>query len=509
MDPREATPDRPTTLTAAPAPAVVVEPPAPVPFDDVRGFLEVVEAAGELRRLDGADWDLEIGALTEWANEQRGPALLFDHIPGYPAGYRVLSNVWGSLRRTALTLGLPQDYSGVELVNGWRQRLRTMTPLPPRLVEGGPVLENQVRGDDVDLARFPAPRWHEEDGGRYLATGCAVITRDPDTGWINAGTYRGMIHGRNLIGVKVNKGKHGRIHLDKALARGEPCPVAIALGFDPSMWAATASQVVPNGVSEYEFTGWLRGRPVDVVQGPVSGLPIPATAEIVLEGELLPGQAFPELCEGPFGEWMGYYADTTTGVVPVMRVDGVCFRDDPILLGAPPLKPPGTEQFAIHLTASAVWDEVERAGIPDVRGVWILSSGWGPLVLVVAIRQRYAGHARQAGLVATGCRSGAYGGRLTIVVDDDVDITNAEEVLWAVATRCRVERDIDVVRGVWQTPADPMLTDDERNAEENVAARAIIDACRPYRQLRDFPKVCSFSPEYRRQMLAKWGDALR
>jgi 4-hydroxy-3-polyprenylbenzoate decarboxylase len=510
MEPREMVPGLGTAITSERGAAAAVDlPPAPVPFDDVRGFVEVVEAAGELRRLDGADWDLEIGALTELVNEQRGPALLFDHIKGYPAGYRVLSNVWGSLRRTALTLGFPQDADGVALVNGWRQRLKRMTPLPPRMVARGPVLENRVQGADVDLERFPAPRWHELDGGRYIATGCAVITRDPDTGWINAGTYRGMIHDRNLVGVKVNKGKHGRIHLDKALARGEPCPVAIVLGFDPSMWAATASQVVPDGVSEYEFSGWLRGRPIDVLPGPLTGLPIPATAEIVLEGELLPGQSFPDLTEGPFGEWMGYYADTTTGVVPVMRVDEVSFRNDPILLGAPPLKPPGTEQFAIHLTASAVWDEVERAGIPDVRGVWILASGWGPLVLVVAIRQRYAGHARQAGLVATGCRSGAYGGRLTIVVDDDVDITNAEEVLWAVATRCRVERDIDIVRGVWQTPADPTLTDEERNAEENTAARAIIDACRPYRQLHDFAKVCSFPPAYRRQILDKWGDALR
>jgi 4-hydroxy-3-polyprenylbenzoate decarboxylase len=332
-----------------------------------------------------------------------------------------------------------------------------------------------------------------------------VITRDPDEGWVNVGTYRGMVHGPNLVGVKVNKGKHGRIHLEKSLARGEPCPVAIALGFDPSYWAATASQVVPHGMSEYAFSGWLRGGPIDVVTGPLSGLPLPATAEIVLEGELLPGQQFPDLTEGPFGEWMGYYADTTTGMVPVMRVDAIHHRDDPILLGAPPLKPPGTEQFAIPLTAAAVWDEVERAGVPDVRGVWILSSGWGPLVLVVAIHQRYAGHAKQAGLVATGCRSGAYGGRLTIVVDDDVDITNAEEVLWAVATRCRVERDIDIVRGLWQTPADPMLTDDERDHEENIASRAIIDACRPYRQLHTFPQVCSFSPEYRRQVAEKWG----
>src|SRR5690606_19677464 len=115
---------------------------------------------------------------------------------------------------------------------------------------------NQVRGAEVDLLRFPAVRWHELDGGRYLGTGCAVITRDPEEGWVNLGTYRGMVHGPNLIGVKVNKGKHGRLHLEKTLARGEPCPVAIALGYDPSLWAGTSSQFVPHGMSEYEFAGW-------------------------------------------------------------------------------------------------------------------------------------------------------------------------------------------------------------------------------------------------------------
>jgi UbiD family decarboxylase len=480
--------------------------PAEYAYDDLRGFIAEVERIGELKRIDGAHWDLEIGGLTELYAERRGPALLFDDIPGYPRGYRVLSNAFSSYNRTALAFHLPLGRGGLELLNLWRQRLRRAGALPPREVSDGPLFERSFEGAAVDLYCLPTPRWHDLDGGRYLGTADAVITRDPEDGWVNVGTYRGMIHDRNHLGVKVNKGKHGRIHLDKWHAQGEACPMAIAFGFAPSLWVGVSNIFVPWGVSEYEFAGWLRGRPVEVVRGPLTGLPLPATAEVVVEGRILPPDQVPYAYqEGPFGEWLGYYADTTTNVVPVMEVQALFHRKDPILLGAPPLKPPAPWHFALAMGAAGVWDELERAGVPDVKGVWMHASNWGPLFLVVAIKQRYAGHARQAGLVATGCRTGAYGGRFTVVVDDDVDITNLEEVVWAMATRCRVEQDIDIVRGVWQTPGDPLLTEDERVHEENTAARAIIDACRPYRHIKEFPPVNAISPALRKQLVEKWG----
>ena len=153
-------------------------------FDDLRGFIAAAEALGELQRLDGAHWDLEIGALTEIQAERRGPALLFDRIADAPPGYRVLSNGFATARRTALALNLPLDLGPVELANagGPPEGVRQ---IPPVEVADAPVLQNVRRGADIDLGQFPTPRWHEKDGGRYLATGCAVIVRDPDEGWVN------------------------------------------------------------------------------------------------------------------------------------------------------------------------------------------------------------------------------------------------------------------------------------------------------------------------------------
>ncbi|HLH23076.1 MAG TPA: UbiD family decarboxylase [Chloroflexota bacterium] len=471
-------------------------------FDDLRGFIAAAEALGELQRLDGAHWDLEIGALTEIQAERRGPALLFDRIADYPPGYRVLANGFATARRTALALNLPLDLGPVELANCWRTRLKEFHKVPPVEVSAAPVLQNVRRGRDVDLGQFPTPRWHEKDGGRYLATGCAVVVRDPDEGWVNLGTYRGQVQGPDRLSLLIVQGKHARIMLNKYHARGEPCPVAVSLGHDPALFAA-ATLPVPWGVSEYDFVGWLKGAPVPITRGPYTDLPIPATAEIVLEGEIPP--LTEESCdEGPFGEWPGYYAGIhkrEQAVVPVLRVHTVLHRDAPIILGSPPLKPPRPYAFAFPRTVPLVWDELERAGCTGITGVWQLATYFG-LFLVVRIQQQYAGHAKQVGLAATCVRSAAYAGKWVVVVDDDIDIANPGEVFWAMGTRCNVDN-VDVVRGVWTSPADPALPDEVRATGNPVSSRIIVDACRPYG--KPFPAANVFDTAYKQQIAAKWG----
>jgi len=195
--------------------------------NDLRAFAAQLEEAGDLRTISGADWNLEIGALAEIAAEQNGPALLFDDIKGYPSGFRVLSNIFAGQKRTAMTLGLPSDLSGIALLNAWRAKLRDFQPIAPITVNSGPVLDNMMEADEIDLERFPTPLWHEKDGGRYIGTGDAVITRDPDSGAVNVGTYRCMIQGKNRISVKMNKGKHGRLAMQKYHAMGKACPIAV------------------------------------------------------------------------------------------------------------------------------------------------------------------------------------------------------------------------------------------------------------------------------------------
>jgi 4-hydroxy-3-polyprenylbenzoate decarboxylase len=471
--------------------------------NDLRVFIDQLDELGEVKTFKGADWNLEIGALTEIIADQNGPALLFDEIKDYPRGFRVLANVLQAQKRAALTLGLPSELSGVALLNAWRNKLRDFKPMPPKKVAYGPVLEHVIEGDAVDLAAFPTPLWHEKDGGRYIGTGDAVITRDPESGAVNLGTYRCMIQGKNRISIKMNKGKHGRLAMQKYHAMGKPCPVAVSLGHVPQLFMAALSPL-PVGVDEYDFAGWLCDAPIEVIECADSGLPIPAFGEIVLEGEVPPYKDGEPPKEGPFGEWPGYYADTTVGEVPVMEVKRIYHRSDPIMLGAPPLKPPNNF-LALPLGAAALWDQLEKAGIPEIRGVWgyVYGSQTGPFT-VIAIRQAYAGHAKQALLVASGARAGAYGGKFVVAVDDDVDITNPSDVIWAVSTRCNAREGIDLVKNVWTSPADPAIPPNERSAKGYTSDRVLIDACRPYRWMDEFPEVNCFPPEIKERYRKKW-----
>jgi 4-hydroxy-3-polyprenylbenzoate decarboxylase len=358
---------------------------------------------------------------------------------------------------------------------------------------------------DVNLWKFPAPRWHELDGGRYIGTGAGVITRDPETGVVNIGAYRCMIQSNNTMSVKPNKGKHGRIHMEKYHAEGKSCPVVVSLGQDPTLLLA-AGLAPPFTVSEYDFAGWVRGRPVPVVQGEFTGLPIPADAEIVAEGEIPPPGDVEWPREGPFGEWLGYFTPGTIGEVPLMHVKAIYYRRDPILLGLPPLKPPAPFPYALPVGCGIVWDQLEKAGIPGVKGVWsfVGGGGAGGPFLVVAIKQLYSGHGKQTAMVAASCRGGALGGKFVVVVDDDVDITNPGEVIWAIATRCDVGRGTDIVKGVWTTRSDPSLSPAQRVSRNYSSDRIIIDGCRPYEWKEEFPPVNAFSPEYKRDVLERW-----
>lgn len=213
------------------APQPIGTTTGPRSYEDLREWLTIVDSIGELKKLHGAHWKLEIGTLAELiARERQGtiPALLFDRIPEYPTGFRILFGQYCSFRRLALTLGLPLECAGLELVDQFRKKLSSLKPIPPRIVETGPVLENRLAGADIDLCKFPAPFIHELDGGRFIGTACAAITRDPDENWTNLGTYRAMVHERNSMGLFTSSvSKHARVHMEKYFRQGKPCPVVV------------------------------------------------------------------------------------------------------------------------------------------------------------------------------------------------------------------------------------------------------------------------------------------
>lgn len=470
-------------------------------YRDLRDWLRKVEEAGQLVKIEGADWKTDIGLATEVLRSYKdAPAGLFDRIEGYPPGYRVLVNAFGDFWRIAFTLGLPLSRDVRELLQLWRNKVKTLEPLSPKYVDDGPVMENVHMGDEVNILEFPAPIWHELDGGRYIGTGSMSITKDPDSNWVNLGTYRVMVHDEKHVGFYISPGKHGRIHRDKYFSRGQPCPAVVVCGEHPLLFAASGAEV-PYGLSEYDWAGGVRGEPFEVIRGRITGLPIPADAEIALEGYAHPGDM---RMEGPFGEFTGYYASSARPE-PVMEVKAVYHRDDPIIIGRPPGKPPFEDaKMDAFMKSALLWDYLEKAGVPDVTGVWGHLAGAVRMLWSVSIKQRYPGHARQAGHVAAQCHGGAYLGRYVVVVDDDIDVTNLDEVIWAVCTRSDPERSIDIIRRAWSGPLDPALPPGEKHFN----SRAVIDACRPFEWRNNFPLVCASSPDRFKEGMAKWSKAL-
>jgi 4-hydroxy-3-polyprenylbenzoate decarboxylase len=468
-------------------------------YKDLREWLEIVGEIGELRILEGADWNLEIGTLTVLVSKGKAesPALLFDRVKDHPKGYRVLVGLFESLRRSALTCNLPLDLDRSGFIQAWRERLMKSTVIPPVIVSSGPILENVYEGNDIDMWKFPSPFWHEGDGGRYIGTGDIVITRDPEEGWINMGAYRVMVHDRDRIAIWMSPGKHGCMHRTKYFAQGKPCPVVVCFGQDPLLHMI-ASRPIPAGQSELDYVGGIKGEAVEVIRGEITGLPIPANAEIAVEAEILPDEG---RLEGPFGEYTGYYASGGR-IDPVVKVRRLYHRNNPILTGAPPFRPTGRSDEPYELIRSAyIQDQLEKAGVPDVKDV---ANYYGPFFTVVSIRQRYPGHARQAGLVASQCRGGVYMNRFVVVVDDDIDVSSINDVLWAMCTRVDPVRSLEIIRRAWSGSLDPAIPKDQTG----FSSRLIIDACRPFEWIEQFPPAIEVSQHLKEAAIKKWKTQL-
>jgi UbiD family decarboxylase len=462
----------------------------------LRTWLEAVDELGELRVVRGASWQEDIGAVTELLDVEEGsPAVLFDEIRGYPAGHRLLVNANGTPRRQAVTLGIedPASAGHERLLDFWRGAVARLEPVEPTRVDGGPVLAAHAS----NLEELPAPVWHPKDDGRYLGTACVVALRDPDGGWVNYGTYRQQLLAPDELGLYITVGHHGRTILERYAERGERCPVASVLGGDPLLFMAACAEGIPYGTSELAWAGGLRGRQVEVVEGPVTGLPVPADAEIVVEGFVEPG-AMRE--EGPYGEWHGYYSESA-GPAPYLQVEVIHHRPEPILLGCPQGKPPHEDnRFLAYLKSALAEQQLRAAGVPGVTAVWCPPEAGNRLLVVIAIDQAHPGHATQAGLVGGQVAATVYTGRVVVVVDSDVDVFDLQDVLWAIATRCDPARDAQIVTGAWSSRLDLAVPREERGRN----SRLILDATRPWDRRGEFPEPVR-TKERDRQIRERWG----
>jgi UbiD family decarboxylase len=477
------------------------------PIQDLREWLARVEKLGELIRIGKpVSRDEEMSAVSYLvAKQQPSPAILFECASGFeksPIGARLLWNILGpSLKRIALTLEEPPDTPAVELIRRVKDKLKRR--IPPREVsrDKAPVYEHTLTGEEIDLDLLPIPRHWPLDGGRYAGTGDAVITRDPDSGYLNIGTYRMMLQGKSEVGLYLSPGKDARLHITRAWQKGESIQVAAAWGIDP-LFMLVGSQTFPKNVSEYEFAGGIKGERIPVVRGTTTDLLLPANAELVIEGIIRPNSV---KAEGPFGEFPGYYGRPEAGA-PLVEVTAVHHRSNPILTNALMADYPSCEQsgFFSIIRSAKIWDDLDKLGIPGIRGVYshpAAAGGFG--MTVISLEQRYAGHAAQVLSLAAQVPGGAYYTKWIIAVDEDVDPTDMNEVIWAMASRCNPVDDIDILRNTWSTWLDPTQNPPEKRP---YGSKALINACKEHRHLPVFSKRTTLRRETYDRIAARWKE---
>ena len=454
--------------------------PAGVAWSDLRDWLALVERHGGLHRIGASiDPDEELGAITLMATRERiSPALLFERFERNPHGVKVLANMLGaSKERYALAMGLDPALSIRDLVSATRQI--TKRRIAPVWVapEAAPVNEVVLRGADIDLTRFPVPRFWPLDGGAFIGTGGITITANPGTGRLNVGCYRQQLHGPSRIGLNFVPGRHGEVDCSAAWAAGKPAEVVSAFGIDPVLFMVAGMRFGP-GESELDAAGGIMGRGVEVTKGEVVSLPIPARAEIVIEGLLHPGDM--EM-EGPLGEFHGFYSGAASRK-PVIEVKALHMRRSPIITAALMATYPSCEigEYQSIMRAARILDDLDRIGIPGIQSVYCHpAAAAGNCLVVVSLKQMYPGHSGQALALTAQCPTATYYTKWIVAVDEDVDPTNFDEVVWAMSTRCNPATDLDTLNNTMSFRADPSLPPEQKP----FGSKVLVNACTPYKQL--------------------------
>ena len=421
---------------------------------DLRAWIASIEKEGQLKRIRAeVDWDEEIGGITRKAFDMkdRCPALLFENIKDYQNGRcrKLFTASLATYGRIAMMMGLPKDAHVREIVQTVRNRIKR--PVSPVLLKDGPCKENIIKGDQVNILDFPAPKWHPLDGGRYIHTFGAVVSKHPVTGWTNLGVYMGMVVDNKTIAWALLAGKHWGHIYHEYQTMGKPMPVAVVFGWDPVLpFAACAPYAA--GVSEYDLMGALRESPVPLVKCETVDLEVPATAEIVFEG-LMPVEPESYRMEGPFGEFPGYYAGVTTRR-PVMNVHCITHRNDPIYQGTLEGPTPNEDAQCSSINLSVIgWEALQKMGIAGITDVFSPACvGFGTNVRV-QINKRYQGHAKQVAACLWSATTTNF--KNVTVVDDDIDIYDSDAIEWAFTYRVDPKEDLIVFPGAQGSPLDP------------------------------------------------------
>ena len=449
-------------------------------YIDLRAYLAALEEKGKLKRVaKEVDKDWEIAAVCRQLflkiPPERRPALMFEKIKGFKIP--LVAGILGASREV-YAIGLETD--SVDGINRkWDQALEK--PIPPRLVKEGPCKENMLVGNQVDILKLPVPIWTAgEDPGPFF-TSPYVITKDPDTGVRNVGTYRMQVKGPNKTGFSMGRNQDIAIHVRKNNQSNQPTPVAVVIGTEPSIGFVSVAKM-SELLDEFAVAGGLRGEPVDLVPCETVPLEVPATAEIVLEGEI---PANYQEQEGPFGEYTGYMGPA--GPDSVFHIKCMTFRNNPIYQAFISQKPPSESSCIRGIGREwPLFKHLKYTLNLPVKDLRLKEAGGSGAYAVVSMKKQFEGQVRQCMYGIWSLRTGF--GKITVVVDDDIDIQDDFAVDWALSWRVRPDRDIYIEKDVQSVGFDPSQappTVPQHHPTRLVGSRIGIDATKKH----DYPPI--------------------
>jgi len=480
-------------------------------YADLRDFLAKLEREGELKRITAeVDPHLEMTEICDRTLRVGGPALLFENPKGHTIP--VLGNLFGTPRRVALGMGQdsvtalrdvgkllaylkePEPPKGFK--DAWEKFpvFKQVLNMAPKVVSRAPCQEHVLEGDEVDLAKLPIQTCWPGDAGP-LITWALVVTKGPHKERQNMGIYRQQVIGRNKVIMRWLAQRGGALdYREWCEARpGEPFPVAVALGADPATILAAVTPV-PDTLSEYAFAGLLRGSKTELVKCRSHDLQVPASAEIILEGFIYPDETAQE---GPFGDHTGYYNEVET--FPVFTVERITHRDNPVYHSTYTGRPPD-EPAVLGVALNEVFVPILQKQFPEITDFYLPPEGCSYRLAVVSMKKQYPGHAKRVMLgVWSFLRQFMYT-KFVIVTDDDVDVRDWKDVIWAMTTRMDPGRDTVVIDN---TPIDYL---DFASPVAGLGSKIGFDATNKWRgeTQREWGRPIRMSDEIKRRVDEIW-----
>jgi len=484
-----------------------------MPYKDLRDFIQQLEQRGELRRISREiDPRLEMTEVCDRTLRAGGPALLFEHPTGHSVP--VLANLFGTAERVALGMGAdsvaalrevgtllaalkePEAPQGVK--DAWQKLplFKKVLDMAPKLVKQAPCQERVIEAGAVDLATLPIQTCWPEDAGP-LITWALVVTRGPHKPRQNMGIYRQQVIGRNRVIMRWLAHRGGALdYRDWCAAHpGEPFPVAVALGADPATILAAVTPV-PDTLSEYAFAGLLRGAKTELVTCQTSDLQVPASAEIILEGHILPNDTAEE---GPFGDHTGYYNEVER--FPVFTIERITHREDPIYHSTYTGRPPD-EPAVLGVALNEVFVPLLQKQFPEITDFYLPPEGCSYRVACVSMKKQYPGHAKRVMFgVWSFLRQFMYT-KFVIVTDDDINVRDWQDVIWAISTRMDPARDCTLIEN---TPIDYL---DFASPVAGLGSKIGLDATGkwPGETMREWGRPISMSDEVKARIDAIWDE---